>query len=106
MQVINDPVKISVEPDGKRYVEVHQPLSRVESDDPQTMPITLSKTEKAFVGDAQTDKAVFDSAVVRRSGMPVLVNLGQNPSEVSLAPVASQEANKGLFKSAPISSVN
>jgi len=106
VQIINQPIKVAVEPDGKRYVEVHQPLSRVESDDPQTMPITLSKAEKAFVGDAQTDKAVFDSAVVRRSGMPVLVNLGQNPSEVSLTPVAPQEANKGLFKSAPISSVN
>jgi len=49
---------------------------------------------------------VFDSAVVRRSGMPVLVNVGQNPSDVSLTPVASQEANKGPFKGAPISSVN
>lgn len=77
MQVINDPVKISVEPDGKRYVEVHQPLSRVESDDPQTMPIALSKAEKAFAADGQTDRAVFDSAVVRRSGMPVLVNVGR-----------------------------
>ncbi|MNH22320.1 putative L,D-transpeptidase YcfS precursor [compost metagenome] len=106
VQVINDPVKISVEPDGKRYVEVHQPLSRIESDDPQTMPITLSKTEKTFVADAQTDRTVFDSAVVRRSGMPVLVNLGQSMSEVTLTPVAPQKANKGLFKGAPISSVN
>jgi L,D-transpeptidase YcfS len=106
VQVINDPVKISVEPDGKRYVEVHQPLSRVESDDPQTMPSSLSKTEKSFVEDSQTDRAVFDSAVVRRSGMPVLVNLGQSTSEVTLTPVAPQGANKGLFKGAPISAVN
>lgn len=28
VQVINQPVKYTVEPDGKRYVEVHQPLSR------------------------------------------------------------------------------
>ncbi|BEN30304.1 MULTISPECIES: L,D-transpeptidase family protein [Serratia] len=106
VQVINDPVKVSVEPDGKRYVEVHQPLSRVESDDPQTMPIALSKAEKAFAADGQTDRAVFDSAVVRRSGMPVLVNVGENPSEVSLTPVAAPAANKSPFKAAPISSVN
>ncbi len=30
VQVINQPVKYTVEPDGKRYVEVHQPLSRSE----------------------------------------------------------------------------
>ena len=106
VQVINDPVKISVEPDGKRYVEVHQPLSRVESDDPQTMPIALSKAEKAFAADGQTDRAVFDSAVVRRSGMPVLVNVGESPSEVSLTPAAAPAANKSPFKAAPISSVN
>ncbi len=84
VQVINDPVKISVEPDGKRYVEVHQPLSRVESDDPQTMPIALSKAEKAFAADGQTDRdsALIKAAVVRRSGMPVLVNVGENRSEV------------------------
>src|SRR5471030_2794028 len=27
VQVVNEPIKISQEPDGKRYVEVHQPLS-------------------------------------------------------------------------------
>ncbi|HEB0116604.1 TPA: L,D-transpeptidase, partial [Serratia marcescens] len=79
---------------------------RVESDDPQTMPIALSKAEKAFAADAQTDRAVFDSAVVRRSGMPVLVNVGESPSAVSLTPAATPEANKSPFKAAPISSVN
>ncbi len=42
VQVINQPVKYTVEPDGKRYVEVHQPLSRSEKDDPQTAPLALS----------------------------------------------------------------
>lgn len=77
VQIINEPVKVSVEPDGKRYVEVHQPLSKVESDDPQTMPILLSSSKKAFAADVQTDRAKFDSAMVRRSGMPVLVSVGQ-----------------------------
>ncbi|PVZ84397.1 L,D-transpeptidase [Serratia sp. S1B] len=77
VQIINEPVKVSVEPDGKRYVEVHQPLSKVEHDDPQTMPIVLSSSKKAFAADGQTDRAKFDSAMVRRSGMPVLVSVGQ-----------------------------
>lgn len=30
VQIINEPVKFSVEPDGKRYIEVHRPLAQVE----------------------------------------------------------------------------
>ncbi|VDZ63776.1 Uncharacterised protein [Serratia odorifera] len=48
------------------------------------MPIHLSKGQQKFVNDAATDKAEFDSALTRRSGMPVLVSVGQNPSDVAL----------------------
>lgn len=106
VQIVNEPVKISVEPDGKRYVEVHQPLSRVASDEPQTMPIPLSKNQKAFADDEQTDKAMFDSAIVRRSGMPVLVSIGQDPATISLLPAAPQRGNDDITGGAPISSVN
>jgi L,D-transpeptidase YcfS len=106
VQIVNDPVKISVEPDGKRYVEVHQPLSKTENDEPQTMSITLSKTEKSFVADAQTDKVMFDSALARRSGMPVLVSEGQNPADVSLTPTAAPEAAKSESETAPITEAN
>lgn len=108
VQIVNEPLKVSVEPDGKRYVEVHQPLSRVASDDPQTMPIALSKNQKAFAADPQTDKAMLDSAIVRRSGMPVLVSVGQDPTEVTTPPTAlpSEGADTSGESGAPISSVN
>ncbi|MFC0227081.1 L,D-transpeptidase family protein [Serratia aquatilis] len=106
VQIINEPVKISVEPDGKRYVEVHQPLSRTANDDPQTMPIALSKTQKLFAGDELTDKTVFDSAMVRRSGMPVLVNVGQAPSEAPMTATEPQSDSDTAAGGAPISSVN
>lgn len=106
VQIINEPVKVSVEPDGKRYVEVHQPLSRVESDDPQIMPIALSKNQNAFANNEQTDKAMFDSAIVRRSGMPVLVSVGEDPSALSLTPVAPQNEDNSLPEGAPITSAN
>ncbi|MBC3378614.1 L,D-transpeptidase family protein [Serratia fonticola] len=108
VQIVNEPLKVSVEPDGKRYVEVHQPLSRVASDDPQTMPIALSKNQKAFAADPQTDKAMLDSAIVRRSGMPVLVSVGQDPSEVTTPPTAlpGEGADTSGESGAPISSVN
>ncbi|EFE94362.1 TPA: L,D-transpeptidase family protein [Serratia odorifera] len=109
VQIINEPVKVSVEPDGKRYVEVHQPLSKVESDDPQTMPIHLSKGQQKFVNDAATDKAEFDSALTRRSGMPVLVSVGQNPSDVALPSLrlfGGDKSKTTTTEGAPISQAN
>lgn len=76
VQVINQPVKFDVEPDGKRYVEVHQPLSRTEKDDPQTMPIAISTALKKFRANDETNAEMLKSAITRRSGMPVLVNKG------------------------------
>ncbi|NIF20067.1 L,D-transpeptidase family protein [Candidatus Pantoea multigeneris] len=77
VQIINQPIKYAVEPDGKRYIEVHQPLSRNESDDPQTVPIALSADLRGFLHSSGTDKAQADAAITRRSGMPVLVSAGE-----------------------------
>lgn len=77
VQVINQPVKYAVEPDGKRYVEVHQPLSHSDKDDPQTMPIALSPAMKKFIKSPQSDSALIKAALERRSGMPVLVSSGE-----------------------------
>ncbi|MEA9444615.1 L,D-transpeptidase family protein [Candidatus Fukatsuia symbiotica] len=74
VQIINQPIKFSIEPDSKRYIEVHQPLSLVDSDDPQTMPITLSHSVQLFISDQQTDRKIADKEIARRSGMPVVVN--------------------------------
>lgn len=77
VQVINQPVKYAVEPDGKRYVEVHQPLSRSDKDDPQTMPLALSAPLKKFINSPDSDSERIKAALERRSGMPVLVSRGQ-----------------------------
>ena len=74
VQVINEPVKFSVEPDGRRYIEVHQPLSRTDSDDPQTMPIALNSDAKQFIADTATERVRAEAAIIRRAGMPELVN--------------------------------
>jgi len=81
VQVINQPIKFAIEPDGKRYIEVHQPLSRTEKDDPQTMPIVLTRDIKVFESNKETDKDVMNQAITRRSGMPVLVNVGITEAE-------------------------
>lgn len=101
VQIVNQPVKYAIEPDGKRYIEVHQPLSRNEHDDPQTMALPLSKALKRFINNPQSDKALIEAVLKRRSGMPVLVNLGEAVDHNEIAPqqtlesAQEQKAEKG-----------
>ena len=80
VQIINEPVKFSVEPDGKRYIEVHRPLAQVEGENPQVSPITHSAEFATFVSQAGSDKALIDKALSRRAGIPVIVSSGSGPS--------------------------
>lgn len=80
VQIINEPVKFSVEPDGKRYIEVHRPLAQVEGENPQVSPITHSSEFATFVSQAGSDKALIDKALSRRAGIPVIVSSGSGPS--------------------------
>ncbi|WP_395303537.1 L,D-transpeptidase family protein [Enterobacter sp. ECC-019] len=80
VQIINEPVKFSVEPDGKRYVEVHRPLAQAEGENPQVSPITHSADFATFVSQAGSDKALIEKALSRRAGIPVVVSSGSGPS--------------------------
>ncbi|WP_348959228.1 L,D-transpeptidase family protein [Enterobacter cloacae complex sp. Mu1197] len=80
VQIINEPVKFSVEPDGRRYIEVHRPLAQVEGENPQVSPITHSAEFATFVSQAGSDKALIDKALSRRAGIPVIVSAGSGPS--------------------------
>ncbi|AVH16163.1 LysM peptidoglycan-binding domain-containing protein [Enterobacter sp. SGAir0187] len=80
VQIINEPVKFSVEPDGKRYIEVHRPLAQVEGENPQVSPITHSAEFATFVSQAGSDKVLIDKALSRRAGIPVIVSAGSGPS--------------------------
>lgn len=71
VNIINTPIKASVEPNGVRLVEVHQPLSEKINDDPQLLPIVLNASMQTFKNSVQTDTAVMDHAMEIRSGMPV-----------------------------------
>ncbi|MFP3029187.1 MAG: L,D-transpeptidase family protein [Arsenophonus sp.] len=74
VQVINEPIKYSKEPDGSYYIEVHQPLSKKEYDDSQTIPLIYSNEFKAFLQQPDIDQKLVAQAVSRRSGMPIRVN--------------------------------
>lgn len=80
VQIINEPVKFSVEPDGKRYIEVHRPLAQAEGENPQVSPITHSADFATFVSQAGSDKTLIEKALSRRAGIPVIVSSGSGPS--------------------------
>ncbi|VTP67220.1 Probable L,D-transpeptidase YnhG precursor [Leclercia adecarboxylata] len=76
VQIINEPVKFSVEPDGKRYVEVHRPLASEEGENPQTLAIAQSSALASFMSQSGSDKLLVNKALTRRAGIPVEVSTG------------------------------
>lgn len=84
VNIINTPIKASVEPDGTRLVEVHQPLSKNIDDDPQVLPIVLNNTLQAFKDSAQTDATVMQHVMDVRSGMPVDVRRHREVEQQSM----------------------
>ena len=76
VQFINEPVKASVEPDGSRYLEVHNPLSANEDElkSKEPVPITITAPVGKVLMDPAVDQSVVDAAIKARSGMPVKVN--------------------------------
>lgn len=101
VQIINEPVKYSQEPDGKRYVEVHQPLSQNDWDNPQTLPIAINASFGRFIDDAATDAMAVDNAITRRAGVPVVVSAMQSAPK-TVAPVNSMQSVKATPQPAPI----
>jgi L,D-transpeptidase YbiS len=76
VQFIDEPVKATTEPDGSRYIEVHNPLSTTEEqfEGGEIVPITLTKSIKSITAQPDVDQAVVEQAVQNRSGMPVRLN--------------------------------
>lgn len=95
VQIINEPVKYSVESDGKRYVEVHRPLAQVEGENPQTTPIVHNAGFASFASLDGNDKALIDKALSRRAGIPVAVSVGNVPSASVNSSVLSVQNNSG-----------
>ncbi|WP_232551252.1 L,D-transpeptidase LdtE [Klebsiella michiganensis] len=85
VRIINQPVKFAVEPDGKRYVEVHRPLTPDEASNAQTMAYTLPAEFHQFSGDKAVDEAQLKRALTRRAGYPVVVSAsGSTASSLSV----------------------
>ena len=64
------------EPDGRRYLEVHQPLSRSAAEFNSSLPAPLPMTQAAtrFIAHADSDSQLVKQALEQRSGMPIAIN--------------------------------
>ncbi|GEC69096.1 L,D-transpeptidase [Raoultella terrigena] len=76
VQIIDRPVKYSLEPDGSRWLEVHEPLSRnrAEYESDRKVPLPMTTGIQAFVQGEGVETNRASEAMLRRSGMPV--NIG------------------------------
>ncbi|MCM7771897.1 L,D-transpeptidase [Enterobacter asburiae] len=72
VQLIDRPVKVTTEPDGSRWVEVHEPLSRNRAEFESTRKVPLP------ISAAQRTQLINEGAgaeLERRSGMPVKIGM-------------------------------
>ncbi len=76
VQFVNQPIKASVEPDGRRYLEVHQPLSRNQEEFNSSLPapLPMSTAVTRFIAHADSDSQLVKQALEQRSGMPIAIN--------------------------------
>ena len=76
VQIIDRPVKYSLEPEGSRWLEVHEPLSRnrAEYESDRKVPLPMTTGIQAFVQGEGVEANRASEAMLRRSGMPV--NIG------------------------------
>ncbi|WJW93294.1 L,D-transpeptidase [Enterobacter pseudoroggenkampii] len=72
VQLIDRPVKMTTEPDGSRWVEVHEPLSRnrAEFESTRKVPLPMSAAQRT-----QLINEGAGAELERRSGMPVKVGM-------------------------------
>jgi len=78
VQLIDQPVKVTTEPDGSRWVEVHEPLSRnrAEFESTNRVPLPITPGLRAQLNGGDMDAVRVSGALEQRSGMPVNVSFG------------------------------
>ncbi|UAK19688.1 L,D-transpeptidase [Kluyvera sp. CRP] len=80
VQIIDQPVKYTTEPDGSRWVEVHEPLSRnrTEYESDNKVPLPMTPALRSFTEGQGVDVNCVKSVLERRSGMPVNISVSHN----------------------------
>lgn len=75
VQIIDRPVKFTTEPDGSRWLEVHEPLSRnrLEFESTKRVPLPVQPVLNKAMQEGSVNAATVTEALERRSGMPVQI---------------------------------
>lgn len=73
VQIIDQPVKTTTEPDGSSWIEVHEPLSRnrAEFESDNKVPLPITPALRAIFKGESIDESHAQAVLERRSGMPV-----------------------------------
>lgn len=77
VQLIDQPVKATVEPDGRHWLEVHEPLSRnrAEFESDKKVPLPMTSALRDMTQGSGVDAVMASAALTRRSGMPVPISI-------------------------------
>lgn len=80
VQIIDQSVKYTTEPDGSRWIEVHEPLSRnrAEYESDNKVPLPITPALRSFIQGAGVDVNRANATLERRSGMPVNISNSHN----------------------------
>ncbi|CAJ1923055.1 L,D-transpeptidase family protein [Aeromonas jandaei] len=70
VRVINQPVKASIEPDGRRWLEVHSPLSRTEEEMEQGAPLVLTPEVEQFITAPEVKQSAVAETLALKNGLP------------------------------------
>jgi L,D-transpeptidase YbiS len=77
VEFINEPIKATVEPDGSKYIEVHQPLSTTYSELTSRDDVEFKRIPQdvlSIINSPDVDQAVVEKALNERKGIPVKIN--------------------------------
>ena len=80
VQIIDQSVKYTTEPDGSRWIEVHEPLSRnrAEYESDNKVPLPITPALRSFTQGSGVDVNRANATLERRSGMPVNISTSHN----------------------------
>ncbi|QWL57465.1 L,D-transpeptidase family protein [Aeromonas jandaei] len=70
VRVINQPVKVAIEPDGRRWLEVHSPLSRTEEEMEQGAPLVLTPEVEQFIAAPEIKQSAVAETLALKNGLP------------------------------------
>ena len=77
VEFINEPIKATVEPDGSKYIEVHQPLSTTEEELNSNEDVSFKHIPAQVLSIIQSDdvdQEIVQRALSERKGIPVRIN--------------------------------